>query len=195
MKILHITGMRSTKNGGLERFFAALAKSDASDRHLFAYKQMPESEAFISWVGRENLFTFKAELSSGIRLIPDFVILIKKTRPDAIHFHFGNAYGVLTLVARLMGIKRIYKTQHSCVYQNGRQVYSFKNLSLMAKVYTLAGNAFNMMTAVLPVSKAVTEQMSSIFGKKPIFVTAYLGVGDLFSDDFQQCANRTVRGG
>lgn len=176
MKVLHIMGMNSKKFGGLERFMLALSKYDPTDSHILAYNSKPESERFVEQLGNESLRFFNNDFNQEPMLIVNYIKLLREVRPDAVHFHFGNTYGVLTVISKLLGIKKIYKTQHSSIYQNNSQIYDFKKLSLSAKIYTLWGKSFNMMTAVLPVSKAVAIQMKSVFGDSMKIQPVYIGI-------------------
>lgn len=179
MRILHIMGMRSTKLGGLERFMLALLKSNPENSHFFVYNEMPLSSTYVKGIGIENLRVMNADLGGVRKLILNFGRVIKEIRPDIVHFHFGNAYGLLTVYAKLMGVKMIFKTEHSCWFQNRKQVYNFKDLSLKAKIYTGWGYVYRLMDAVLPVSLAVSNQMKSIFGSKINLKPIYLGVEDV----------------
>lgn len=170
-------GMRSTKFGGLEKFMLALSKSDPNKEHYLVYNEMPRSQSYVKGIGVKNIYILNADLSNGLKLIIGFRRVVKDIRPDIIHLHFGNAFGILTICAKLMGVKKVYKTEHSCWYQNGVQIYKIKNLSLRTKIYTGWGYVYRLIDATLPVSFAVSNQMKSIFGNiilKPI----YLGVGD-----------------
>ena len=44
MNILELTGMKSTKYGGVESYFAELVKICRVDKFIFVYESMPISE-------------------------------------------------------------------------------------------------------------------------------------------------------
>ena len=57
MNILELTGMKSTKYGGVESYFAELVKICRVDKFIFVYESMPISEKYVNdinkWGGGE----------------------------------------------------------------------------------------------------------------------------------------------
>lgn len=58
MNILELTGMKSTKYGGVESYFAELVKTCRVDKFIFVYESMPISEKYVNdinkWGGGGN---------------------------------------------------------------------------------------------------------------------------------------------
>lgn len=148
--------------------------------HKLAYLGQPTSREFLDAIGKENIIIFNADIRirSIVTLVCGFVKLLRTEKPDAVHFHFGNGWGVMAIIAKLMGVKKLYKTQHSCLTNRGKQVYYLKDMGCSAKLYTFLGKAYNLVDVVLPVSEEVHRQLRGIVGSKPDIQTAYLGIAD-----------------
>ena len=62
MNILELTGMKSTKYGGVESYFAELVKICRVDKFIFVYESMPISENYVNDINkchiRTNQITF-----------------------------------------------------------------------------------------------------------------------------------------
>lgn len=52
MNILELTGMKSTKYGGVESYFAELVKICRVDKFIFVYESMPISEKYVNDINK-----------------------------------------------------------------------------------------------------------------------------------------------
>ena len=52
MNILELTGMKSTKYGGVESYFAELVKICRVDKFIFVYESMPISENYVNDINK-----------------------------------------------------------------------------------------------------------------------------------------------
>ena len=52
MNILELTGMKSTKDGGVESYFAELVKTCRVDKFIFVYESMPISEKYVNDINK-----------------------------------------------------------------------------------------------------------------------------------------------
>lgn len=48
MNILELTGMTSTKYGGVESYFVELVKTCKDDKFFFVYETMPHNKLYVS---------------------------------------------------------------------------------------------------------------------------------------------------
>lgn len=63
MNILELTGMTSTKYGGLESYFVELVKTCKGDKFYFVYELMPYNEKYVSDIskyGGGNFLSFSS---------------------------------------------------------------------------------------------------------------------------------------
>lgn len=161
MKIVQITGMRSTKYGGLEKYFVEMARflNSKGDKLYLVYNTTPYSHKYI-----EDLKKYNVEI-----IISDFfhcgnwsfskklVKLIREIKPDIIHFHFANNKILSLYIPKLMGVKKVYKTIHSLPFKEGR-------ISLLSKLrFRLFYLAFNRIIAV---SQNIKKEICKATGGK-----------------------------
>lgn len=177
MKILHVTGLRSTKFGAVERFICALASS-SNDTYIIASNCPPLSE-----LAKKNFDeagcafeTLDIQSSHGFKSIIPFIRLLRKYRPDIVHFHFTQSFALLAPVAKMMGVKKIYKTEHSCLEYNAIQAHKLSDLSLAFRVMSYGGWAYRFLTADLAVSDYVDRQLKKVLGAKVNSQRIYIGV-------------------
>lgn len=52
MNILELTGMKSTKYGGVESYFAELSRYAVFDKFIFVYESMPISENYVNDINK-----------------------------------------------------------------------------------------------------------------------------------------------
>ena len=171
-------GMRSTKFGGIEQFMIRLMEKNPSYQFVLVYEKQPESQAFCKQVliGGGKILVLPLCGSAFLKSLPHFVRLCIKLRPEIIHFHFSDAWCLYAMTARLLGVKKIFKTQHSCITKNMRQVNSFSELPLHSKVLSMGKMGKRWLTRVLFVSHYVEEQYGRIYGKSRNYATVYMGV-------------------
>lgn len=173
MKILHVMGMRSTKFGGLEQFLLALARADSSIQHVLAYNSMPR--AIEQMKSSVKIVVLPTGGMKNVSKIPAFIKLILAERPDAVHFHFENSFALWSRIARLYGIRHIFKTEHSCLFANGHQAYRISDLSWKYRLMTFGKRAYKSIDKVFAVSKFVENQFKTVYGNNIDIETLYLG--------------------
>lgn len=171
-------GMHSTKFGGIEQFMIRLMEKNPSFQFVLVYERQPESSAFRDCVSTRGGQIAVMPLcgSAFLKSLPSFIRLCVRFRPEIIHFHFSDAWCLYALLARLLGVKNIFKTQHSCITRNMRQVSSFRELPLHSKILSMGKMGKRLLTRVLFVSHYVEEQYSRIYGKANNYTTVYMGV-------------------
>lgn len=180
MKIIQILGMNSTKYGALERFMINLASYSNDDKYLLCYNQKPQSHEFLKDLSVRGIdyCCLNASGRNIILNIPRFIKLILKERPDVIHFHFDSSFAIWTVIARIFGVKKIFKTEHSCIHVNGANVHQKKELSWIYRMLILNGRIYKAITKVLPVSKYVERQMQKLYGNAIRLHQIYIGVNE-----------------
>ena len=137
--IVHFMGMKSTKYGGLEKFMSALVRKNNDMRFVLVYDEHPVSKAYVDELQLYNVIIEVINFNSqGLqKQLTNYRRIFKRYSPDIVHFHFSNNLGAL--MARLCGIKRIYKTVHSCITYNGLEVESYKQLGLKQRIFSVGG--------------------------------------------------------
>lgn len=116
--ILHLTGMDSTKYGGLERFNVELATQlhDMGYHSVFVYETWPDVEQFV-----QDLKKVDAEVivinsrTNPLRFCRQLWSLFKKYHFCMMHAHFTKARFYAIPLAIVYGIKNIVYTFHSRV--------------------------------------------------------------------------------
>ena len=159
MKILQITGMHSTKFGGLERYFLEMAKviHRRGDVLYIAYNIKPKSEDYKAELKKYNAEIIVSDFDgiSTFKMAVNLIRIIKQIKPQIVHFHFGKASRNCFFIPKLMGCK-IYKTIHSMVtFKPKTKWLSEIRYKLMLKYYN------NTLT----VSNAIKESIIHIAGK------------------------------
>lgn len=168
--ILHLTGMDSTKYGGLERYFVEFSRvcRERGYKTILQYESLPRSSTYLS-----DLESSKASVISVSTHVPlprgtsRIATLLHSTRPEVIQFHFSRTHVLLTatLIARMLGVRKTIVLVHG--------MSRFRRNSLEAIVRRLA---YNHCDHVLGVSNAVVENLIH-FGVNPRIVsTHYLGL-------------------
>jgi len=166
-RILHFTGMESTKYGALEQYFVELAGFCRKKGYhsIFQYEQLPQSAAYLS-----DLKNYGAQISTAKTLDTDpidaakkIIKLIFKTRPEIVHGHFRNRYTLLfiPLIARMAGVRKILATVRT-------------NPSLGIKSIRRFG--FNCYHQIIGVSGAVSETLIRAGVNPKIVATHYQGL-------------------
>lgn len=178
--IIHFMGMTSTKFGGLEKFMIELIKANRDCIFVLVYDSYPKSEEYAHLLCKYNV---KIEIVpfntfSIANQFKGYYSIVKKYCPEIIHFHFlSNDIGVI--VARLCGVKKTYKTVHSCLSYNNKPIESVHQLGFRERVKSLGGLIIRMYTKILFVSEYTMNQYIQIYGKLSSYVVIYLGVNKL----------------
>src|SRR5260221_6128818 len=116
--ILHLTGMRAKKLGGMERYLIELARRSLLEGHrtVLQYETPMESSALREALREAKIeTTVCATLAGPIRSVLRVGALIRRLRPRIVHAHFLNGYAHLAvpLIARRSGVLRCVATVHN----------------------------------------------------------------------------------
>jgi len=116
--ILHLTGMKSKKYGGLERYFVELVKlcNNKGYQSIFQYDFIPHSSNYL--LKLEKLGAKVVVLNSKgsfVRSLLGIASLIYVVRPKVIQTHFIDIKILFAspIFARLCGVKKVVATVHS----------------------------------------------------------------------------------
>lgn len=175
--IVHFMGMHSTKFGGLEKFMVEMIKSNPNHKFVVVYESFPASLEYIDQLNRLNANVEVVPFNdySWLRQYCNYHRIIRKYSPMVIHFHFSlNDVGALA--GRLSGVKKIYKTVHSCMTRNNVPIEKYAQLTLGQRVKHCFGLANRLYTKILFVSEYTKNQYINVFGYLPSYFVAYLGV-------------------
>jgi glycosyltransferase involved in cell wall biosynthesis len=160
--ILHLTGMQSTKYGGLERYFIELVGQCAARGYesVFVYDDLPQSRAFLDDLAALGATVVVRKL--GVDPLP-IARLIARYRPRVVNTHFSNKAVVVwvALFARMLGAKRLVHIEHS-----------MPSASTLSKFRRFAYNRYDR---VLCVSNAIADFLIKAGVKRGIVSTLYLG--------------------
>ena len=170
-------GMKSTKFGGLEKFILELIRTNPGLSFILVYNSIPESETYTRFL---NIHDVKVEVidftsMNFLNQYNTYCSLYRKYEPDIIHFHFTSNH-IGALAARCSGIKNIYKTVHSCLTYNNKEIESYSQLTLGQRFNYFYGYANKLYTKILFVSDYTMRQYSNVFGLLPSYSKIYLGV-------------------
>ena len=177
--VIHFMEMSSTKYGGLERFMISLIKHNYQKYNfVLVYDEAPASEDYVNELNRyevQIIVKGKARLPF-ISDLSTYCKIIRKHRPEIVHFHFSTRHFYNALLAKCLGVKKIYKTQHSCITNGLKQVNKFSDLSLKQKFLSLWRLGIMSYTRVFFVSEYTLKQFSNIYGPSNKYVQVYLGI-------------------
>ena len=175
--VMHFMGMKSTKYGGLEKFIIALIHHNPSLSFVLVYDDYPSSSQYIADLIQNNAIIEVVDFKS-MGVAHQFRIyreLLYKYNPDIVHFHFSyNHIGALS--ARLHGVKKIYKTVHSCLIRNNVEIESYRQLGIKQRINFFCGIANRLYSAILFVSDFTYNQYVKVFGPSSSYRRIYWGV-------------------
>lgn len=162
MKVLYVTGMYSTKYGGMERFIIELLKQGVT--LSVVYNNRPQPEAYFQDLKRLGAGAYVVHGNIFQRSCETYRI-IRREKPDIVHYHFGFIVYFLFLLVRLRypRMKQIL-TQH-CEYR-----YTSFIMKLVTRI------CYRSLDLVISVSKGVKAGLIEKIGDSPRFVVSYLGV-------------------
>lgn len=176
MKILYYVGTGSNKFGGLEKFNVELIrqlKTQSDNMEIaMAYKRPISCCEFSDSLAKANVSTyilydsFNLHKHSLIRTAMRLRSVIKKEKPDIIHFNFGSSVE-LAVVKFLTGFKKIkiIYTEHCHIQIDTRRKYLVYKLVCACSV------------RILCVSEAITRSLRNGIRSRKL-QTLYLGVPD-----------------
>lgn len=98
MKVLQVTGMYSTKYGGMEKFFIELL--DQGVELSVVYNNTPQPETYRNELERRHAGIYTVHGNILQRCWQTYRI-IRRERPEIVHYHFGFTVYVLFLPVRL----------------------------------------------------------------------------------------------
>lgn len=162
MKILYITGMSSAKYGGFEKFNVELLRQGAD--MVFIYNSIPDSEEYL-----DDLKEFDAPIYVVYGNILNRAIqsyrIIRKEKPDIVHYHFGF------IVYLLFAIIRIF---HPKIKQIITQHCEFEEKNFINTIFTKV--CYYSLDWVISVSYGVKRKLVETIGNDEHFIVKYLGV-------------------
>ena len=169
VEILHLTGMRSTKYGSLERSFVALARGSTARgwRLVVQYNEPPRSAPYVGDLEAAGAVLLIAQLGAG-RLAGAWraIRLIAQRRPRVVQLHFCGAaiVSAVGLLAHRLGVARTVATIHSMPAPRARAI---------------ARASYARIDRIVCVSQAIERAMLELGVAPATLVTRYLGVADL----------------
>lgn len=162
IKVLYVTGMYSTKYGGLEHFIIELLKRGV--RLIVIYNNTPQPDTYY-----RDLLNLGASVyvvrGSILRRSWQTFRIVQQEKPNIIHYHFGFVVYFLFFFVKLLfpRIKQVL-TQH-CEYR-----YTSPIMMLATRI------CYKSLDLVISVSKGVKRGLVSKIGDSPRFIVSYLGV-------------------
>ena len=167
--ILHLTAMRSTKHGGLERYFVEVARrcSARGFRSVIQYNVPPLSTSYLEDLRAAGGAVVVQALDAG-RVSSAFgaMRLIVRCRPVLVHLHFCHSWTrlVVGLFAVRFGVTRSVVTVHLMPGEQHR---------------VLLRASYSRFDRILAVSHAVERALLGIGVPRTGLTTHYLGVPEL----------------
>jgi len=165
-KILHITGMASTKYGGLEQYLFELARVCNEKKYniILQYEKIPKSKNYMINLSKLDVNIIIKKINTyPIKSIIHVIKLIKMVKPDIIHIHFANKYVLFVTpkISKILGVKKILYTKHGDP-KLGKK--SFQRL------------IYNQYDHILPVSESIANNLF-VAGINPNKISLhYLGI-------------------
>jgi len=191
MKILQFMDMQSTKFGGLGKFMIKLMERCPNDRFYFVFQNYPVSEDMVKRFEAcgANIYVMNTATGKKALLhIPQFIKMIRRIKPDIVHFHFANSFFIYAPIAKLLGVKKMIKTQHCCLTTNfSKHVTSKQQFNLRTKIFSWNGNIYKLFNHIIMCSNFVQEQFENVYGKSHKYKTIYFGVEPvMILDDYKK---------
>lgn len=174
MNILYVMGMYSTKYGGLEKFNIGILKRNI--KLSIIYNNIPQPRTYYDSLRRFNANIYVVQGNILQRSWQVFHI-IRKEKPDIIHYHFGfTVYFLFILVKLFYPKSKQVLTQH-CEY-----FYTSHMMRLLTKI------CYRSLDLVISVSRGVQENLTAEIGNSKKFIVSYLGVskGKIFNPNLKK---------
>lgn len=162
MNILYVTGMYSTKYGGLEKFNIELLKRDV--KLSVIYNNIPQPNAYYDDLKRFNANIYTVHGSILQRSWQVFQI-IRREKPDIIHYHFGFIVYFLFVFVKLF-----YPKSKQVLTQHCEYLYTSYIMRLLTRI------CYKSLDLVISVSKGVQKKLIAKIGNSKNFIVSYLGV-------------------
>lgn len=172
--------MQSTKFGGLGKFMIKLMERCSDDNFHFVFQSYPASKEMVRRFEDLDARIEVLDTSSGmkaIRQIPQFIGMIRRIKPDIIHFHFANSFFIYAPIAKMLGVKKLYKTQHCCLTtEDSIQVTNKKQFNFRTKLFSWNGNVYRLFDKIIMCGDYVQGQFEKVYGKSDRYKRIYFGV-------------------
>lgn len=182
MKILHMIGMPSSKYGSIERFFIEQMRQLPDSQILLVYNSQPASKEYLADI-QHYRGGYRVLQTGGLAFVKNvfaYIRLLREFKPDVVHFHFGFSFPLYAPIARLMGVKALFQTEHLCLTYGPKrkQVTKKSELRLVYGLVFLWGWALKPFDRVVCVGKHVQHQFETIFNVYKHYETIHMGVPD-----------------
>lgn len=162
MNILYVTGMYSTKYGGLEKFNIELLKRDIN--LSIVYNNIPQPNTYYEDLKKlnSNIYVVQGNI---LRRSWQVFQIIRNEKPDIIHYHFGFIVYFLFILVRLF-----YPKSKQILTQHCEYLYTSYIMRLLTRI------CYRSLDLVISVSKGVQEKLIAKIGNSKKFIVSYLGV-------------------
>lgn len=162
--ILHLTGMESTKYGGLERYLLELTRfcNQKGYHTVLQYESLPQSPAYLRDL--EDLEAGVVIMTTNLNRLKSvrrIAALIRSIRPEIVQTHFGEPVFLGAPIARVLGVWKIITLAHSMPDLKKTSPRRF---------------AYSWYDHVLCVSNAVANDLLNAGVSPKIVSTHYLGL-------------------
>ena len=189
--IIEFMDMKSTKFGGFERFMIRLMERMKGDEFHFVFQNYPESSGMRKLYKElgAHIHVVDTEGKKAITKIPAVYRLFKEIKPDIIHFHFANGFFFYAPIAKLLGVKHLFKTQHCCLTKDDlTQVHHKGELSLKTKIASWNGKVYKLFDKIVLCGKYVEDQFCKVYGSSDKYEMIYFGTEPIhqISEEEQQ---------
>lgn len=161
--ILQLTGMNSTKYGGLEQYFVELVRACPDYRFSFLFESKPKNEKYVEELLSGGARLFCQSTSDSRKYISYVSNIIVQEKIDIVHFHFAPIRISPLLKIRFPRVTFI-ATIHLLYYPT-----SFKG-KIMNKL------SFLPFKRILCVSEGTKQSLINYVGKSRKYQVLYLGV-------------------
>lgn len=182
MKIIEFMDMKPTKYGGLDKFMVRLMDAMPEDDFYFVFQSHPESEELLLEFGKRNarIVVINTEGKRAILSIISVLVLFLRVRPDVVHFHFSNGFFFYAPIAKLLGVSKIFKTQHCCLTTDDLKQINYKSeLSLKTKIASVNGLMYRFFDKIIMCGKYIQNQFRQVYGDSSIYDLIYFGVNEI----------------
>ncbi len=164
--VLHISGMTSTKYGGMEKYFIELAKqtNDLGYQTILQYEKLPTSQEYLAELKRIGVKVVVIRTSPfNVKAAFKFLSIFTGSFPIFITSHFASREIILFLAM----LRKIFRSRKVISV-----VHNFHHLNKSSK----ARYAYNFCDSVVGVSDAVKADLLSGLVKPSLLFRHYLGV-------------------
>lgn len=162
MKVLYVTGMYSTKYGGLEKFIIGLLKRGI--KLSVIYNNTPQPNTYYNDLNKFHAGIYVVQGNILLRSWQIFQI-IRKEKPDVVHYHFGFAVYFLFILVKLF-----YPNSKQVLTQHCEYFYTSWMMRLLTRI------CYKSLDLVISVSNGVQEKLIAKIGNSKKFIVSYLGV-------------------